>query len=483
MGMTTETDLVVIGSGISGMVAAVTAAEGGTKVIVFEKQRSLGGTSNFFQGTFAVESDMQRKKYITYSRDEAFKSIMDYSHWMANPRLVRAIVNESADTIDWLQKQGVVFIDATINMPNSPNTYHAIKGAGETVIKELTIRAKEKGVDIRLSSPVKSLIKQGDRISGVIAEIDEEETEVGAKAVVIASGGYVNNKEWIKKYSGFDLGINLFPVGNIDKMGDGIRMAWEVGAAEEGINVMELYRVAPVAPEFAMGCQLELAGAQPDLWVNQRGERFCDESIGFYDSTVGNANARYRKDGYTFSLMDDSILQRMVHFGIDKGVGQANYPGFKLTNLEKEIKSALETSSKEISVADSIEELAQKIGADPAVLKATAEEYNSYCEKGHDDLFAKDPSYLRSLKGSKYYAIRARTVCLGTMGGTKINENIEVLDKKDVVIPGLYAVGFDAGGMYGASYPIKNSSGLASSFAINSGRIAGRNILKYLGKS
>ena len=97
--MSTQMDVVVIGSGISGLAAGLTAAEGGAKVVVFEKQRSLGGSSNFLQGTFAVESEMQRERYISYTRDEAFKNLMDYSHWRANPHLVRAIVNESGPTI------------------------------------------------------------------------------------------------------------------------------------------------------------------------------------------------------------------------------------------------------------------------------------------------------------------------------------------------------------------------------------------------
>ena len=141
-------DVAVVGSGATGLAAAVTLAEGGANVVVFEKQRSLGGTSNFFQGTFAVESAMQRERYIDYTTDQAFKNIMDYSHWWANPRLVRAIVNESGPTISWLQEQGVVFIDATINMPDSPLTYHVIKGRGEAVIKTLVDRAKSKGVQI-----------------------------------------------------------------------------------------------------------------------------------------------------------------------------------------------------------------------------------------------------------------------------------------------------------------------------------------------
>ena len=476
-----QTDIIVIGSGVAGLAAALTAAEGGAKVTVFEKQRSPGGTSNFFEGTFAVESDMQRERYITYSRDEAFKNIMEYSHWLANPRLVRAIVNESGASIAWLQNQGVVFTDATINMPDSPRTYHVVKGKGEAIIKILTTKAKEKGADIKLATPVKRILKQGDRITGVAAEADGEEIQVSARAVIIASGGYANNKEWIKKFTGFDLGVNLVPVGNVDKTGDGIRMAWEAGAAEEGKSLLELYRVGPMEPDFAMGSQIEYTVVQPGLWVNPRGERFCDESIAFYDSSVGNANARY-KEGYTYSVFNDAVVQRMIERGIDKNVVIGVPPGSKPTDFYRELKAAEARGTKEIFAADSVEELAGKMGVSPAVLKATVDEYNSFCEKHHDDLFAKDPKYLWPIKGPRYYAVKARTIFLGTMGGIKINEKTEVIDKKEAVIPGLYAAGFDAGGMYGDSYAIRNASGLSSAFALNSVRIAGKNALKYTGK-
>jgi fumarate reductase flavoprotein subunit len=479
--ITTQTDIVVVGSGAAGLTAALTAAGGGAKVIIFEKERSPGGTSNFLQGTFAVESDMQRERFIMYSRDEAFKNIMEYSHWIANPRLVRAIVNESAGTIAWLQKRGVVFSDATINMPDSPRTYHVIKGNGEALVKTLTTRAKERGVDIRLATPVKRIFKQGDRIAGAIAEADGEEIQASTKAIIIASGGYANNKEWIKKYTGFDLGVNLMPVGNVDKTGDGIRMAWEAGAAEEGKSLLELYRAGPAGPDFNMGNQIEFAVVQPDLWVDPRGERFCDESICFYDSSVGNANSKF-KEGYSWSIFDDGIIKRMLERGVDKNVAIDSMPGTKPTDINREIKAAVDRKSTEVCEADSIETLASKMGVSPTVLKSTVDEYNAACEKKYDEQFAKDPRYLWPIIGPKYYAVKARTVFLGTMGGIKINEKTEVIDKKDAVMPGLYAAGFDAGGMYGDSYPIKCSSGLASAFALNSGRIAGKSALKFLGK-
>jgi fumarate reductase flavoprotein subunit len=476
-----ETDVVVIGSGVAGLAAAATAAEGGARVIVFEKERALGGTSNFFHGMFAVESAMQQARYITYSRDQAFKNIMEYSHWRANPRLVRAIVNETAATIVWLQQAGVEFTDATINIPDAPRTYHLIRGRGEAVVKALTTRAKELGATIVPATPVKQIIRAGNRITGVIVEENEEEVTVTAKAVIIASGGYANNKEWIKKYSGFDLDINLIPIGNVDKTGDGIRMAFEVGAADEGLGVLELVRTGPLGPEFAMGMHLESAAVQPNLWVNSLGERFCDESVVFDDAAVGNASARQKGD-CTFSIFDTSIKQHLIEIGIDKAMAMDFPPGSRTTELERELNAALGNKSTEVFEADSIAELAEKIGVNPEVLQATVDEYNGFCAKGHDNLFAKDPRYLRPIIGPKFYAIRARTIFLGTLGGIRINHRMEVLDRKGNVIPGLYAAGYDAGGMYGDSYSIKNSSGLSSAFATNSGRLAGKNALKYLGK-
>jgi fumarate reductase flavoprotein subunit len=108
------TEIVVIGSGAAGLAAAVASVEEGAKVALFEKQQSLGGTSNFFNGMFAVESDMQKEQYIAYSRDQSFKNFMEYNHWRVNAALVRALINKSADTIRWLKERGVEFPEVTI---------------------------------------------------------------------------------------------------------------------------------------------------------------------------------------------------------------------------------------------------------------------------------------------------------------------------------------------------------------------------------
>jgi len=493
-GETVETDVVVIGSGATGMAAALTAAEGGAKVVLLEKMGHTGGTSNFPEGMFAVESEMQRRQYIGISRDDAFKMIMDYSHWRANPRVVRAFVNESAATISWLQRLGVEFDGPMAIFPDGPRTWHLLKGPDKArssvMMNTLIVRLREKGIDIRLRTPAKELIKEacpgkgqsgGNSVTGVIAETQGRTLRVKGKAVIIGSGGYANNKEWIKKYTGFDLDVNLFPIMNVDKTGDGIRMAWEAGAAEEGMGVLMTMRIGPLlGPGLKTMGQIESAGFQPNLFVTQQGVRYFDEGCLTNFSFDGASISRV-KEGYSYAIFDEAAKREWIAEGTVTSAGMIVPPGTRLTDFEGEWRQAVEQGNQNLFEANSIEELATKIGVKPEVLRATLDEYNGFCEKGHDDLFAKDPKYLQPLRGPGFYAVRCWRVFLSTIGGIKINDRMEVVDKEEDPIPGLYAGGMDAGGVYGDSYDVYATGG-ALGFAFNSGRIAGRNALKYIGK-
>lgn len=130
-------------------------------------------------------------------------------------------------------------------------------------------------------------------------------------------------------------------------------------------------------------------------------------------------------------------------------------------------------------MADSIMELGNQIKVDSKVLQETIDQYNQYCEKGHDDLFAKNPRFLQPVKEPKFYAFRIVSFFLATVGGIKINEKTEVLNREDNVIPGLYAIGNDSVSLYGDTYDLWLPA-TAFGFAINSGRMAAENALKYI---
>jgi fumarate reductase flavoprotein subunit len=337
--------------------------------------------------------------------------------------------------------------------------------------------AVKKGAEVRYETTVKHLLREGNGpVTGAVVEDKSgKQFNVEAKAVIIATGGYPNNKEWIKKYSGFELEVNLFPLGKYDKTGEGIQMTWEAGAAEEGVGVIHLNIGSP--PKIGARSHIWGAVGQPTLWVNQYGVRYCDESIVENIAYAGNAMAK-QKGGYDFRVFDEETKIQLAENG-GLGVGMYLPPRTPLTNLDAKIKAAVEKKNPCIFMADTIDELAINMGVDRTVFKKTVEEYNRFCEKGHDDQFAKDPEYLRPVKTPRFYAFKCYMNFLGTLGGIKINEKTEVLDRNNKVIPGLYAIGNDAGGLYGDSYDVI-ASGASSGFALNSGRISGENALKYI---
>lgn len=476
----TKYDCLIAGAGGAGLMAALTLAEGRADIKVFEKMPVAGGSTRFPEGMFAAESRMQLQRNIRVTKDEAFKAIMDYTHWKANASLVRAFVNRSAGTIDWLEQMGVEFIEPSSFWPGAPRTWHLFKGRGAAMIKVLMDRAAEKGIAIQYRTAVKQLIRQDDGpVTGVLVEDQEgRQTAVMAKTVIIATGGYANDRELLKKYTGLDLRVNLFPLGNFEKYGEGLRMAWAAGAAEEGMGVLNFSFGGPIGPGIKPAGHIIAAVRQPELWINQHGLRFCDESIVHNSIFCGNAMAR-QKGGYVFRIFDDQARHTFVEKGIDVGVGMFIPPGTRLIGFDEELKEALAKKNRNVIVAETPEELALRMGVTEAVFKNTIGEYNRFCEKGYDEAFAKDRLYLRPVQKPPLYAFKCYVDFCGTNGGIKINEKTEVLDKADGVIPGLYAVGNDAGGMYGDSYDMI-AAGSACGFALVSGCLAGENVLATL---
>ena len=128
---------------------------------------------------------------------------MEATQWVADPRLVRAFFDRSGETIEWLQQQGVEYHEAAAMWPDGPRTWHLMKGGGRGLIKALAKKAKETGVRLVLKSSVRKILRDADgRACGVVAVGRKGEvTEVRAKAVVVAGGGYASNPEALERYA------------------------------------------------------------------------------------------------------------------------------------------------------------------------------------------------------------------------------------------------------------------------------------------
>jgi fumarate reductase flavoprotein subunit len=484
-----ETDIVVISAGTAGLAAAVAAAENGARVIAFEKAAVTGGTGNMGMGPLAVESHIQKVKNVNLSREQAFNIFMEYTHWRVDARLVSEYINKSASTIEWLEDMGVEFLDAIAYVKGSNFTHHIVKGASgrsgpqasAVIMKCMTERASELGVKIYLQTPVKKIHKENGRITGVTAEDKNGETiEVKAKAVIVASGGFGDNPEWIKKYTGYEWGKDLFSIRIPGLVGDGIRMAWEVGAGAEGMN-MELTGGMPMR-SIEENQKAILTGAvaalsvfsQPNLLVNLHGERFMNEEAAGNPTFAGNAFARQPKR-CGFKIFDESIANDYEKNGFDWL--NVMMPMAKVKNLVNQLVEASK-ENEHIFVANSLDELASKTGINPVGLKKTVEEYNKTCENGRDRIFHKNATYLKPIKQPRFFAGRNFPSAYGSLGGIKINWKTEVVTQKQEAIPGLYAAGVDANAIYADSY-VFTLPGNTMGFALNSGRMAGENAADY----
>lgn len=465
------TDVVVIGAGAAGTAAGFAAAEQGAKVIMLEKQPKTGGTGNFSEGIFAVESSMQREMNYNLTRDQAFKLIMDYSHWRANAKLVRAFLDKSPDTIDWMKGHGVKFEQLTSNYPGGLYTWHIYHGRGAGWIGTLQAKFTAMGHQILTETAATGLIKEGGKVVGVKAkDASGESVEIRAKAVVIATGGFGNNKEMLEKYVRFP---NVMPVANVGKTGDGIRMAWDAGAAAEGLEVMASYRPGPVGESTTS--HLGAAAKQPHLWLNPRGERFADEGVIFQWPFAGNALER--QGGVMYVVFDQATLDYMKTKGIDVGVGVMVPVTTRLDKFDADFARG-EKNGIAFKAA-TLDELAQKTKMRPDMLKATVERYNGHAAVRHDADFAKDAKFVRAVAKAPFYAVKAVATSLGTLGGVKVNEHLQAVNAQDEPVPGLYVVGNDAGGMYGDSYDLL-MAGSTIGFAVNSGRIAGEHAARLV---
>lgn len=485
-----EYDLVVIGGGGAGKSAAYTAAtEGNLRVAVLEKMPETGGSSIYAEGTCAFESSEQKerkvppvtgelnqKKYPTI--EDGFRRYVDYSHHRANPEVVRMFVDNSAETIDIMKSLGVSYTDVTIyayNQPLEVNSFHRPDGLGERV-QELLLRACiNAGVDVFTSTPAKKIIMNDGVVAGVEAEdAGGNMMKIGCKAVVIASGGFGNNPDLVEKNSWQHRNAHYtYQSVPTQNTGDGLNMALEVGADTDSLGAL---MIIPCARSKTLTSHVSGAGSQPVLWVNKTGRRFASEEVAMSFADAGNTLAK-QPEGVVYAIIDSDTVTHLMKEGSDIGLGDFIEYKQKLIRLQAELDQ--DVAEGIAWKGDTIEELAKNMGIDPAVLAKTVAAYNDACDKGYDPMFYKPAAYLRPVRKATFYAINMAPSVLVSCGGIRVNGNLQVTDKDYNPIPGLYAAGMEASGLYGDTYNL-DCPGTANGFAHTSGRVAARHLIKTI---
>jgi len=382
-------------------------------------------------------------------------------------------LNKSGDTIKWLEDMGLKIYGLPPYYPGQTMvTWHCPKAGGRAIINVLAKRCKALGIQlVSQARATKILLNEKGNVNGVLAKRKRKQLQVMARSVIIASGGFAGNKQLLKKYSP-SYTENIYRIG-LPHMGDGILMAIEAGADTDGLGTLHM-----TGPGFPYSRILSGLTLEPNtVWVNKKGKRFSDEGTGIKSFEAVNAQMR-QPDMMSFTLFDTGIKQFLVDNGFTKGMGSL-YRAHKVKAGDWLKELELEAEKGTVKISDSWDEIASWMGVAARVLKGTVEEYNEVCKHGYDPIFGKDRVYLKPLRTPPYYAVRSFPGMLTTMGGLKINEHMEVIDKHDNPIPGLFSGGSDTGGWEPDTYNI-NLAGSTMGFAINSGRIAGENAARYV---
>lgn len=448
-------DVVVIGAGGAGLSAALEASDrGAKKVILLEKMASIGGTTFISQGLIGgFDTKLAKKQGIKISYEAMYDNLMSNAMYRLDPVLAGITVQRSGETIDWLaERVKVPFLDAILVGYGPLQMMHQVEGGGAGMLKPFSQAISDAKIDLMLETRALSLVmNERGAVKAVKAERAGGDVTIECKAVVVATGGYANNPTLTALLDPEKAGT--YGIGFSGATGDGIIMGNNVGAALSHMNhLMAVLKdfdiMAKHAGTSATANVSRFIAAPNCVLVGADGKRFVDEKSGGYMTQELNAPIfnQMHKDGlgYVWAISDVATLKTM---GVKRGLGM------------------------EFIVADTVEELAGKMGLNPAALIKTVESYNGYAKDGFDPEFKRvKPVALNA----PYCAVSVVPCEIITYGGLARNEKAEVLRADGSVIGGLYVAG-EAGG---------NSAymGFTLSNAFTWGRIAGSGAAAFVTK-
>lgn len=506
-------DIVVVGGGGAGLSAALTALDKSRSVILLEKFPAIGGNTVRTGGWVnAAEPGWQNdfralpgeKEYLMALADTPESEFVDgyladfkilkeqlnsYFADVANGKhylfdsvelhriqtylggkrtdlngqsiygqydLVETLTSNAMESINWLSDKGIDFDRSVVEIPVGALWRRAHKPKrpkGVEFVDKLQKRIQEQGGRIITDTRATDLIVEDGKVVGIKAT-QANGTKLVLRVnngVVLASGGFGANTKMIKKYNTYwkDIADDIKTTNSPALIGDGIAIGEKVGAELVGMGFVQLMPIGdPKSGALLTGL---IVPPENFVFVNKQGKRFIDE-CGSRDVL---AEAFFDNGGIIYMIADEKIRQTAANTSDE--------------TIEREIKEGI------IIQADTLDELAEKIGVPAAELTATIKQYNTYVEQGHDPEFRKSAFGLKVEQGP-FYATPRQPSVHHTMGGLKIDTKARVINKEGNIIPGLYAAGEVAGGIHAGN----RLGGNALIDIFTYGRIAGQSVAEQI---
>ena len=438
-------DVVIAGGGAAGVMAAINAAKAGASVLLVQATVVLGGNSAISSGWIrSVNTKWHAKKGIQDTAKAYEENIIEYGCGTRNPKKAAVIAERSHEFVDFLIDWGVPFTDDEDRF-NGGNTLRVVKakGGGGAVMKGLLRALREtKNVTVMTSTRLTDIIPNASRtaIEGVEILSNGKKELIGAKALVLATGGFGRNQDYVERFA--NQWAKTGRIMDVGDLGDGLRMATELGAGAQNLEICMVCPTLEVTRNVFFSSAPVVNGA---IFVNEKGRRFTNEYVIYTKTNIDML--KQQKVWEIATPEQHATVNTMIRMGVAVR-------------------------------CDTIEDLARHIGCDPAGLKADIEEHNRITAMPADqrnDRFGRK-AYGKPLN-APYYAVRVKPVMIETVGGIMIDEQTRVTSLfGKPILNGFFAAGAVA---FGEHFAKGYRSGEAYVYAGVTGLVAGEQAARY----
>ena len=485
-------DVIVVGGGNAAFCAALSARETVQRVLVLERspEDEAGGNSRFTAGLMRVAyngvedlkrpipdlspEEIERTDFGTYTEDQFLDDMARVTEYRCDPDLTEILVKKSLDTVAWMRSKGVRFTAAWGRQAFNINgrfkfwgglTVEAV-GGGPGLVENLTNAAKKNGIEVWYEARATSLIADDDGVKGVKVKVKGKTTEVFAKSVVLAGGGFQANPEMRARYLG--PGWELAKVrGTRFNTGDVLKMAMDIGAAPtgnwSGCHAVAWERNAPEFGDLAVGDQFQKHSYPWGVYINAEGKRFVDEGADFRN--------------YTYAKYGRVILKQPGQFAwqiFDAKMKPQLRDEYKIKQVTKVTANTLEELVKKLDDVNAEVALKELQDYNKAVQTDVPFNPNVKDGRGTKGLAIPKSNWANTLDTAPFEAYAVTCGITFTFGGLRITTDAQVLSTDGLPIPGLYAAGELVGGIFYFNYP--GGTGLTNGAVF--GKIAGASAAK-----